>query len=134
MLSLVFWTLLGSAISNVPSTEATPYYEWQVDTSKHEHSDRALRGHTLRDVQGVKLLPLCARFCLDDRHCQSLNFNPSAELCELNNVTHIEAPNDIRQETGSEYYPRSSFNVDPVSATPILLSLSGRYHELVPTL
>ncbi|XP_014674902.1 PREDICTED: SCO-spondin-like [Priapulus caudatus] len=108
-LCLILASCLGVALGDALTTT---FHEWTVDETLHEFRDRALRGHTLRDIEGVKLLPLCARFCLNDHTCQSFNFHLAEELCELNNVTHAESPNDVRDESGSVYYPRTAFSVD----------------------
>ncbi|XP_022096327.1 ficolin-3-like [Acanthaster planci] len=78
--------------------------------------NRALRGvaSTKKKVQsGV----ICGRECNMDKHCKSINFDESNDLCEMSNATRQELGEDLSVKPGSVYFDANentpSFSLPP---------------------
>ena len=47
---------------------------------------------------------ICVSYCHSDPNCQSVNYHTSSHLCQLNNVTRAQYPDDFNTLYGSLYF------------------------------
>ncbi|XP_033627252.1 angiopoietin-4-like [Asterias rubens] len=51
---------------------------------------------------------ICVSYCHSDPNCQSVNYHTSSHLCQLNNVTRAQYPDDFNTLYGSLYFDASA--------------------------
>ena len=63
--------------------------------------NKALRNHVIKSLQEIDV-DNCELQCYLEPNCVSYNYGPS--LCELNDMTHLQAPlDDMKARDGSTY-------------------------------
>ena len=74
----------------------------QCDPAEQSVSGKALRGHTYK-TRRVQDPYECLVFCDSELTCQSYNYVKSGRICELNNRTKEEKPEDFVQDENRFY-------------------------------
>ncbi|XP_038058717.1 microfibril-associated glycoprotein 4-like [Patiria miniata] len=64
--------------------------------------NRALQTSTLREEQ-FKSAVRCVSYCHADNNCRSVNYHRPDQLCQMNNLTRLQNPNDFITHYGSVY-------------------------------
>ena len=54
---------------------------------------------------------ICVSYCHSDPNCQSVNYHTSSHLCQLNNVTRAQYPDDFNTLYGSLYFDANEYTV-----------------------
>ena len=68
---------------------------------KEQMENKALRNHVIKSLQEIDV-DNCELQCYLEPNCVSYNYGPS--LCELNDMTHLQAPlDDMEARDGSTY-------------------------------
>ena len=67
----------------------------------HHFTGKALKGHAIRNIPTPNC-ELCQIECLSENRC--LSYNCRGVSCELNSADHIEHPEDLENEEGSDYH------------------------------
>ena len=62
---------------------------------------KALKNHLIRNISTPNC-ELCQIECFTERRC--LSYNCRGVSCELNSADHIEYPEDLKDEEGSDYH------------------------------
>lgn len=74
----------------------------QCDSAEQSVSGKALRGHTYK-TRRVQDPYECLVFCDSELTCQSYNYVKPGRICELNNKTKEEKPEDFVQDENRFY-------------------------------
>ena len=64
---------------------------------------KALKGHLIRNISTPNC-ELCQIECFMERRCVSYNCRGELNSCELNSADHIDHPEDLEDEEGSDYH------------------------------
>ncbi len=65
--------------------------------------NRALMNHVF-NWKTVFSPVICGRDCCMDPQCASFNYQTDNNVCEFNNITRVNSPNDFIESQGSVYY------------------------------
>ncbi|XP_033630372.1 angiopoietin-2-like [Asterias rubens] len=97
--------ILYSACFCVFSMLITNAIEFQCGETEHLHSaeNRVLQ-NLAHKQKTVANYVICGRDCSMDEDCKSFNFKECNKLCELNNATRAEHPQDFLEDQGSVYF------------------------------
>lgn len=70
---------------------------------------KALRRHVIHNEEAMKDVTSCFTYCLLVPECVSFNYEASSQVCQLNNATSTQFPQDL-YDTQSlfQYYERIS--------------------------
>ena len=89
--------------------------------------NKALRNHVIKSLQEIDV-DNCELQCYLEPNCVSYNHSPS--LCELNNMTHLQAPlDDMEARHGSTY--RAIFYVSNMVEPGVLYHIGSIQTTLV---
>ncbi len=69
----------------------------------HSAENRVLQNRVYKQ-KNVQNHVICGRDCSMDEDCKSFNFYEYKKLCELNNATRAEHPQDFLEDQGSAYF------------------------------
>lgn len=90
---------------------------------KEQMENKALRNHVIKRSQDIDI-DGCELQCYLEPNCVSYNYGQS--LCELNDITHLQAPsNDMEVQDGSIY--RAVFRVSLILLNIFHLRVSSDY-------
>ena len=90
---------------------------------KEQMENKVLRNHVIKRSQDVGI-DGCELQCYLEPNCVSYNYGPS--LCELNDITHLQAPsNDMETRDGCIY--RAVFRVSLILLNIFHLEISSDY-------
>ena len=90
---------------------------------KEQIENKVLRNHVIKRSQDVGI-DGCELQCYLEPNCVSYNYGPS--LCELNDITHLQAPsNDMETRDGCIY--RAVFRVSLIMLNIFHLEISSDY-------
>ena len=90
---------------------------------KEQMENKVLRNHVIKRSQDIGI-DGCELQCYLEPNCVSYNYCPS--LCELNNITHLQAPsNDMEARDGCIY--RAVFRVSLILLNIFHLEISSDY-------
>ncbi|VDI01369.1 Hypothetical predicted protein [Mytilus galloprovincialis] len=57
--------------------------------------------------------------CFQNKRCASFNFDQEANVCQLNDATHIDYPGDFENNNSEfDYHLRGAFSIDPEAVGP----------------
>ena len=76
----------------------------QCNTAEQSVSGKALKGHTYK-TKRVQDPYECLVFCNNEVACQSYNYVITGKICELNDRTNEEKPDDFVHD-GTRFYVR----------------------------
>ncbi|XP_038058719.1 uncharacterized protein LOC119730000 [Patiria miniata] len=65
--------------------------------------NRALTTSTFREDQ-IKSAVRCVSYCHADNNCRSVNYHKTDQLCQMNNLTRMQNPDDFITHYGSVYF------------------------------
>lgn len=85
-----------------------------------------LRNHVLQKFETKFQITQCAMECYRNRNCQSFNFGAKGKICELNDATNEDYPQDLLYDDSGlniSYHAKEAFSIDAVSNFVILVSL-----------
>ena len=88
--------------------------------------NKALRNHVIKSLQEIDV-DNCELQCYLEPNCVSYNYGPS--LCELNDMTHLQAPlDDMEARDGSTY--RAIFYVSNMVEPGVLIISYRKYSNI----
>lgn len=57
----------------------------------------------------------CAMACSREQRCQSYNYYPREQYCEINDATNEDNEEDVEPHERAVYYSKNAYTIDPVS-------------------
>jgi hypothetical protein len=82
-------------------------------TSKEGHE--VLIGHVMYSEAGVQKEFICMNYCILYSECKSFNFSKEKKICELNNATRREYPDEFMKNDTFAYYEKLCFDTIKVN-------------------
>lgn len=92
------------------------------------YPNHQLKSHVISEFTTKHLVTQCAMECFGHHQCVSFNFAEENHICQLNDATHEDFPNNFDNDSSEyDYHLRESFSVDPVSTSHVLLFLKTKH-------
>ena len=92
------------------------HFIWSKNDLTYAFEGKALLGHVLVEYDNAYSVTQCSDRCM--RHvpeCKSYNYEADTHSCQLNPISDLEAPDDLRNMTGVTYYRTTAFQAQRVS-------------------
>ena len=89
---------------------------WSINDLTYAFEGQALLGYVIVEYDNAYSVTQCSDRCM--RHvpeCKSYNYQGDTHSCQLNSMSDLEAPQDLRNMTGTTYYRTSAFQTHTVS-------------------
>ena len=92
------------------------HFIWSKNDLTYAFEGRVLLGHVMVEYDNAYSVTQCSHRCM--RHvpeCKSYNYHADTHSCQLNSISDLEAPDDLRNMTGATYYRTTAFQAHRVS-------------------